>query len=77
MWDLESGTLVREWDMKVPYQLDKQFVRSLSFTNDGKQLVTGNGDSTLYQLKVPEEADKAGKKEDEKPADKVEKKDPS
>ena len=56
-WDLESGKALRVWDMKVPYQLNLQFVRGLCFTANGKQLVTGNGDSTLYQLDVPDEAD--------------------
>ena len=54
VWDLTTGKPLREWDMKVPYQLNKQFVRGLCFTAGGKQLVTGNGDSTLYQLDVPD-----------------------
>ena len=47
-----TGKELRSWDFGKMAGPDRPLVRSLAFTPDGKGLVTGNGDTTLYLLEV-------------------------
>ena len=38
---------------KAPWQRDKPFVRTVAFTPDGKQVLTANGNTTMYLLDCP------------------------
>ena len=54
LWDTATGKELRSWDMNVPVQQQPPgFVISLTFTPDGRQLVTANGNTTLYILDLP------------------------
>jgi WD40 repeat protein len=53
LWETDGGKELRRWDLHVPYQKDKPFVRTLLFTPDGKGLATANGDTTVYLLTCP------------------------
>src|SRR5205823_1456850 len=53
VWDTVTGKELRAWDLRVPYQANKPFVRALTFTPDGKRLATGNADTTVYLLDCP------------------------
>jgi WD40 repeat protein len=52
LWDLATGKEVRRWDFQYPTAA-RTFVRGLTFTPDGKQLATANGNSTVYLLDCP------------------------
>jgi WD40 repeat protein len=57
LWDRASGKELRQWNLHVPVLSDssepKSFVHALLFTPDGKQIATGNADTTLYLLDCP------------------------
>jgi WD40 repeat protein len=66
LWTID-GKELRTWDFKVPYQLNKPYVRGIFFTPDGTKIASANGDSTLYLLQCPAvEKKDEDKKEDEK-----------
>jgi len=46
LWDLTNGKSLRRWDLKLG-------VHALAFAADGKSLLTGNDNSTLYLLELP------------------------
>jgi WD40 repeat protein len=46
LWETATGKELRRWDIRCP-------VRNLTFTPDGKHLVTANADSTAYLLELP------------------------
>jgi hypothetical protein len=48
-----TGKELRSWDLRVPVQPEKPFVRGLAFTPDGKHVATANGNTTLYLLECP------------------------
>jgi WD40 repeat protein len=53
LWDLASGNLLRSWSFPVPGTFRKAFLRNITFTPDGKHLVTANYSATLYMLECP------------------------
>ena len=54
LWDRASGKELRQWDLHLPVLADpRPFVSMLVFTPSGKQLATGNADTTLYLLDCP------------------------
>ena len=48
-----DGKELRSWNFAASAQPRQLFVRALAFTPDGKQLVTGNADTTMYLLDCP------------------------
>ena len=46
LWDAVSGKELRAWPL--PGQAN-----CLAFTPEGRQLITGNADGTLYELELP------------------------
>ena len=46
LWKLDTGEEIRSWLMPTP-------VRNITFTPDSKNLITANGDTTLYMLELP------------------------
>ena len=52
VWDL-TGKEVQAWDFGKQAISGRTLVRTLAFTPNGKSLVAGNGNSTLYLLDVP------------------------
>jgi WD40 repeat protein len=46
LWDVATGKALRSWQTPSG-------VKALAFTPDGKHLLTGNDDSTLYLLELP------------------------
>ncbi|MCS7045273.1 MAG: hypothetical protein NZO58_02845 [Gemmataceae bacterium] len=53
LWDLATGRELRSWDMKTPPQRRGSFVRSVAFSPDGRHLVTGNANTTVFVLELP------------------------
>jgi WD40 repeat protein len=53
LWDVATGKELRAWDLHLPVQQNKPFVRALAFTPDGKQLATANANTTVYLLECP------------------------
>lgn len=53
LWDAKTGKELREWDINVPQQIDSNFTPQLTFTPDGKHLITANANTTLYVLELP------------------------
>jgi WD40 repeat protein len=56
LWNVADGKELRQWNFALSGQLrqpDKGFVRVLALTPDGKQIVTGNANTTLYLLDCP------------------------
>ena len=53
VWDVETGNELRSWDLRVPMQKNRPFVRGLAFTPDGKQVATANANTTVYLLELP------------------------
>ncbi len=53
IWDVESAKELRAWNLRGLGQKDKPFVQALVFSADGKQLMTANGNTTLYALECP------------------------
>jgi WD40 repeat protein len=53
LFDIAAGKEVRTWDMRVPLQRNRPFVRGLAFTPDSKQLATANSNTTAYLLDCP------------------------
>jgi WD40 repeat protein len=53
VWDLDGAKEVRKWDYKVPYQVNRPYIRGLAFVNGGKMLAAANGDSTIWLLDLP------------------------
>ncbi|MCE9534160.1 MAG: WD40 repeat domain-containing protein [Planctomycetes bacterium] len=47
LWSVDKGEKLKEWELPTP-------VRNLIFTPDGKKIVTANGDTTLYQIELPD-----------------------
>ena len=45
-WETKTGKPVREWELRMP-------VGGVTFTPDGKHIVTANGNGTLYLLDLP------------------------
>jgi WD40 repeat protein len=52
LWDAVTGKELRSWDFQHP-KPGNPFVRTVIFTPDSKQLVTGNGNGTVYLLDCP------------------------
>jgi hypothetical protein len=48
-----KATELRRWDMRGGANLTSSLVVTLAFTADGKQLVSGNANSTLFVLDLP------------------------
>jgi WD40 repeat protein len=46
LWSTETGEELRGWSLPTP-------VWNVAFSADGKKLITGNGDTTLYVLNLP------------------------
>jgi WD40 repeat protein len=46
LWDMEKPDPLRTWVMPTP-------VRNILFTPNGKNVITANGDTTLYLLELP------------------------
>jgi WD40 repeat protein len=46
LWDLAAGKSLRRWELRVG-------VHALTFAADGKSLVTGNDNGTIYSLDLP------------------------
>ncbi len=53
LWDAADGKELRQWNFAVSGEPGGAFVRTLAFTPDGKQIVTGNANTTLYLLDCP------------------------
>jgi WD40 repeat protein len=53
LWDLTSGKELRSWSMEAPGSPTSRVVTYMTFTPDSKQLVTSNGNTTLYVLELP------------------------
>jgi WD40 repeat protein len=45
LWEAQSGELAGAWELDNP-------IKSLAFTPDGKDLFTGNGNTSCYQIEV-------------------------
>jgi WD40 repeat protein len=52
-WDTASGEQLRAWDFRTPAHDRGGFVYSLNFSPDGRQLVTGNMNTTVFVLDLP------------------------
>ena len=53
LWSVADGKELRQWNFAASGQPGKAFVRTLAFTPDGKRIVTGNANTTLYLLECP------------------------
>jgi len=53
LWDIASGKELRSWDMHMPAQERGTFVANMSFSPDGRRLLTANANTTLYVLELP------------------------
>jgi WD40 repeat protein len=53
LWDVNSGQELRSWNMHMPAQDRPVVAYSIAFSPDGKQLVTGNANTTLFVLDLP------------------------
>jgi WD40 repeat protein len=53
LWDAANGKELRQWNFAVSGEPGRAFVRALAFTPDGKQIVTGNANTTMYLLDCP------------------------
>jgi len=52
-WDIAAGKELRAWDFRTPAYERGSFVQSLNFSADGKHLVTGNANTTVFVLDLP------------------------
>jgi WD40 repeat protein len=52
-WDVATAKELRAWDFRTPAQDRGSFVTSINFSADGKHLVTGNANTTLFVLDLP------------------------
>ncbi len=53
LWDIATGQELRSWRMTMAAGEGPLVAYSLAFTPDGKQLVTGNANTTLFVLDLP------------------------
>jgi WD40 repeat protein len=53
LWDVNTGQELRSWNMNMPAQESPVVAYSIAFSPDGKQLVTGNANTTLFVLDLP------------------------
>ncbi len=53
LWDLASATPVRTWEIRDAGRDQNGFIGSIAFSPDGKQLVTGNANTTVFVLDLP------------------------
>lgn len=53
LWDVATGQELRSWDMNTPPHERGSFITSIVFSPDGKHLVTGNANTTLFVLELP------------------------
>jgi WD40 repeat protein len=53
VWDVAKGQELRKWELRVPLQANRPFVRNLAFTPDGKFVATANANTTAYLLECP------------------------
>lgn len=53
LWDLATGQELRSWDMNTPVLPRGWFIKALAFSADGKHLVTGNANTTVFVLDLP------------------------
>jgi WD40 repeat protein len=53
LWDTASGKELAQWPMALPAQERGGMVSALAFTPDGRNLITANGNTTLYVLELP------------------------
>jgi len=53
LWDVDTGKELRSWNMHMLVQERSAFVYNMAFTPDGKALVTGNANSSLFILDLP------------------------
>ena len=51
LWEVESGKELRRWTL--PAVSERGFVSQMTFTTDGRSLVTANANSTLFVLELP------------------------
>ncbi len=54
LWSV-AGKELRQWDLKMPplANLSRPFVKAIVFSADGKYVITGNANTTLYMLECP------------------------
>jgi WD40 repeat protein len=53
LWDVAAGKELRSYPIPVPAQERGGFVAQLTFTPDGRHLMTANANTTLYMLELP------------------------
>jgi WD40 repeat protein len=53
LWDADKGTELRRWAMPPLVQERGGFVTALTFTPDGRGVVTANSNTTLFLLELP------------------------
>ncbi|MGF1580856.1 MAG: WD40 repeat domain-containing protein [Gemmataceae bacterium] len=53
LFDTATGELLRTWEFRVLRQYDSWFVQHMTFTRDGKHLITANANTTAYMLDLP------------------------
>lgn len=53
LWELATGKELRSWDANTPDVGRGSFITALAFSPDGKHLVTGNANTTLFLLDLP------------------------
>ena len=54
LWSV-AGKELRQWDLKMPplANRNRPFVKAIVFSPDGKYVITGNANTTLYMLECP------------------------
>ena len=53
LWDAASGRELRSWTMPPLVQERGGFVKQMTFTPDGRFVVTANANTTLFLLELP------------------------
>jgi WD40 repeat protein len=53
LWDVERGQELRSWTMPPQAPMAGYFVAQMTFTSDGRHVVTANANTTLFLLELP------------------------
>jgi WD40 repeat protein len=53
VYDIATAKETRAWELRVPLQRNRPFIRGLTFTPDSKQIATANANTTVYLLDCP------------------------